>query len=159
MTKQSFKYGIAAVVRKFPWAMQGAQTLWRFTRPRFSIGVVGVVFNAAGEVLLVEHVFHPYTPWGLPGGWVERGEQPDETLVRELHEELQLNAVVTRIVAMERPHTTHLDLAYLCRANGDVGALSGELLDYRWCDPDQLPAIRLFHRQAIQQAVSVYRDS
>ena len=159
MTKRSLKYGIAAAVRKVPWVMRGAQTVWRFTRPRFSIGVVGVVFNGAGEVLLVEHVFHPYTPWGLPGGWVERGEQPDQTLVRELREELQLNATVEHVVAMERPHTTHLDLAYLCRANSAVGALSGELLDYRWCDPYQLPDIRLFHRHAIQQAVSVYRDS
>ena len=42
-----------------------------------------------GQVLLVEHVFHPYAPWGLPGGWIDRNESPSQTaVIRELQEEL-----------------------------------------------------------------------
>ncbi|MCD4687245.1 MAG: NUDIX hydrolase, partial [Anaerolineae bacterium] len=60
-------------------------------QPRFSIGVVGILLDDAGErVLLLKHVFHHPYPWGLPGGWIERGEDPAVCIVRELREETTL---------------------------------------------------------------------
>lgn len=116
------------------------------------MGVVGVVFNAEGQVLLVEHVFHPYVPWGLPGGWVERREDPAATLQREMREELELSVEVGPVVAAEYLGQAHVDLAYLCYTTGKIGALCFELLDYRWIDPDDLPRTHVFHRAAIQRA-------
>lgn len=129
------------------------RVIWRLRQPKFSAGVVGIVFNMKGEVLLVEHVFHPYAPWGLPGGWVDRGENPDQTAARELHEELQLAVRVGPIVMAEVSFGNHLDFAFLCFSEGTVGELSSELLGYKWCEVSNLPRLQRFHYEAIQKAV------
>jgi ADP-ribose pyrophosphatase YjhB (NUDIX family) len=51
-----------------------------------SVGVVGLVVDEAGRVLLVEHTYRH--GWYLPGGGVRRKEPLDETLRRELREEV-----------------------------------------------------------------------
>lgn len=148
----------ALTLRKSPWLIAIAYRLWRMTRPRFTVGVVGVVFNPAGDVLIVEHVFHRELPWGLPGGWVERNEDPALGLQRELVEELQLVTEVGQIVALEKTYPNHLDLAYLCYPQSAIGALSYELASYRWIAPTELPDINPFHRHAIGRALKLYRQ-
>ncbi len=54
-------------------------------RPRLSLGVRLMAFDAAGRVFLVRH---SYTPgWHLPGGGVDRGETPRAAAIREGREE------------------------------------------------------------------------
>lgn len=155
MLQQRSKRRIAAVIRKFPFVMTIAHTLWRQTRPRFSVGAVGVVFNSEGHLLLVEHVFHPYHPWGLPGGWVDRGEAPKDAVRRELREELELEVEVVAVVSTELSFKRHLDVAYLCYPLNNVGQLCNELSGYQWTALNQLPVMHHFHLLAIQQAVEV----
>jgi ADP-ribose pyrophosphatase YjhB (NUDIX family) len=142
------------VLRRMPWIVNVGRILYGFFRPRFSAGVVGVVFNANGDVLLAEHVFHPHTPWGLPGGWIERNEDPATALRREFHEELELD-VTTDKVLIVIGEENHIDIAYLCTANGQVGKLSNELLGYRWTSVHELPRIQKFHYRAIMCALDV----
>ena len=54
----------------------------------------GCCVNDADEFLLVEHVFHPRLPWGLPGGWIGFNEDPVKTVQREIQEELGLDVSV-----------------------------------------------------------------
>lgn len=149
------KRQIAAAVKRFPLVLSVMHRAWRLSRPHFSVGVIGVLFNPLGEVLIVEHVYHSYPQWGLPGGYVDRGEDPQESLAREFREELQLNVQVGAVVAAQRAYSNHLDLAYVCFCHNDVGALCSELLDYRWVTPANLPDIRRFHRSAISQAAAL----
>jgi 8-oxo-dGTP pyrophosphatase MutT (NUDIX family) len=58
---------------------------WVVTRP-FSVGVLGLVVDADGRVLLVEQTYR--SGWYLPGGGVHRKEPLDEALRRELREEV-----------------------------------------------------------------------
>jgi 8-oxo-dGTP pyrophosphatase MutT (NUDIX family) len=143
---------LATTLRRFPWTVRIGRWFWRLARPKFSLGVIGVAFNSAGQVLIVEHVFHPYRPWGLPGGWVESREGPAISLQREFQEELELDIEVGPVVALGKDFDNHLDLAFLCYPQGTIGALSFELLDYRWVDPENLPELYTFHHEAIQQA-------
>src|SRR5690349_13026959 len=92
---------LAAFLQKAPWLVLIARIFWRLTQPKFSAGAVGVIFDEQGRVLLVEHVFHPYAPWGLPGGWVDRHENPGQTVQRELHEELDLSVEVGPVLLVE----------------------------------------------------------
>ena len=70
--------------------------LERATRPAYqalsrlrrglTLGVRAVVTDEHGHVLLIEHTY--VAGWYLPGGGVERGESPEQALVRELAEEV-----------------------------------------------------------------------
>jgi 8-oxo-dGTP diphosphatase len=117
----------------------------------YTAGVVGVVQNAAGEILIVEHVFHPEYPWGLPGGWLNRGESPQSGLQRELREETGLAVRIVRPLLIENGFyfRTHLDISFLCLAQNEVQALSSELLAYRWVRPEALPELLPFHAASI----------
>jgi ADP-ribose pyrophosphatase YjhB (NUDIX family) len=153
MGENTIRRKIATLMRRAPWLANIARTLWRIHQPRFTAGVVGVILNPSGQILLVEHVFHPHHPWGLPGGWIDRHEGPAETILRELKEELELEVEVGPLLLAQVDFGNHLDFAYLCHLKGDIGQLSSELLAYRWIDPSDLPRLHAFHYQAIQQAL------
>ncbi len=142
---------VATLLQKAPWFAVFAQSIWRIKQPKFSAGVVGVVFDQQGRVLLVEHVFHPYAPWGLPGGWVDRSEHPAQTIEREMLEELGLKVQVGPILLAEIDGN-HLDMAYLCSMSGTISKLSRELLNVGWYDADTMPTLLSFHRRAIHAA-------
>ncbi len=143
------KHRLAEAIRRLPWLATILVSALRWTRARYTAGVVGVVLNERDEVLLVKHVFHPSAPWGLPGGWMERDEAPSETLQRELREEIGLEvSILEPLLILPGEHRHHLDMAFLCRAHNAVQHLSTELLDYRWAGRDELPPLPPFHRAA-----------
>ena len=149
------KRALAHLLRRVPIAQGLLRGVARFFGARVTVGVVGVVLDDAGRVLLVEHVFHPRRPWGLPGGWLQSGESPAEGLAREIAEETGLEVGVLRPLLVDTsPHSSrHLDIAFLCAARGDVTELSREILDYDWVPPDAVPLLVDFH----QAAVDTYR--
>lgn len=147
------KRRLSDVFQQAPWMVSMGIRLVRWTRARFTAGVVGIVLNERGEVLLVEHVFHAPDRWGLPGGWMERNEPPHKALQRELREELGLHVSVLDPVLVEQgAHGAHLDIAFTCRAENQVQHLSAELLEYRWTPLDALPPLPPFHRAAVRAA-------
>jgi len=155
MAESKFWRGVATTIRRAPWLATTARFFWRIRQARFTAGVAGVVLNESGDVLLVEHVFHPYLPWGLPGGWVDRREDPAQALQREMQEELQLNVEVGPVLILKVDYGNHIDVAYLCRPSGTIGKLSNELLGYRWVNPADLPELHSFHKRAIRRALEL----
>ena len=146
------KQRLARLMKRIPGVAVLIQSVYRIFMQKHTIGVVGVVLNAEGKVLLVEHVFHPKHPWGLPGGWMERGETPAFGLAREIREETGIVVEVERPLLIEKGFLPgHLDIVYLCDAKNDVQALSPELLDYRWVALDSLPSLSRIHRAAIAE--------
>jgi 8-oxo-dGTP pyrophosphatase MutT (NUDIX family) len=143
---------LASVIRRIPSLMLIFYYLYRFIQPKYSIGVVGVVLNDNHEVLIVEHVFHPRQPWGLPGGWIGHNEDPSKTIKRELQEELGLDVQVQKLLLTMRTQYNHLDMAYLCIPDTTISKISYELLGYRWCERHKLPDLHSFHVRAIEQA-------
>ena len=56
------------------------------SRPTFRVSCKAAIFDPSGELVLVTR--YTATKSGLPGGHVEQGEMPDDTIVRELQEEI-----------------------------------------------------------------------
>ena len=80
--------------------------------------------------------------WEFPGGKVEAGERPEETLIRELAEELGITVqeacLAPLTFASHAYETFHLLMPlYICRRwNGLVQAREGQAL--KWVRPRQL---------------------
>jgi 8-oxo-dGTP pyrophosphatase MutT (NUDIX family) len=132
---------LAAEWAPLRWLVRGAA---RVVARRQPVGAVGVIFNAEGRVLLVEHAFRTDFPWGLPGGWVEPGEEPAATVARELREELGLDVAVGELVECAivgrirtSTHPVHLGLAYSCEVKSGTDTLSIEALAIEWIDPSK----------------------
>ena len=146
---------LAATIRRFPALLHIPYRAYRLIQPRYTLGVVGVLFNDAGKLLLVEHVFHPKYPWGLPGGWIGRDEIPENAIAREFQEELQLSIEAKQLLLLERTQPNHLDIAFGCTTETTIGKLSFELLSYDWFSLDELPPMYGFQRRAIAAAAAV----
>jgi 8-oxo-dGTP pyrophosphatase MutT (NUDIX family) len=143
------KQQLADWLQRFPFLRWGLKVAVRMFVPRHHVGAVGVVFNNAGQVLLVEHVFRPQYSWGFPGGWVERGEDPADTVRREVEEELGLKVVVRRLLLCRLQgyeSKTHIPpgfgLAYYCRLADEKDDIlptprnAYEILSVQWVDPE-----------------------
>lgn len=146
----TLKRHIATWLQRLPLLRWGLALGVKLLTPRHHVGAIGAVFNNHGQVLLVEHVFRPSYPWGLPGGWVERAEDPAEAVQRELTEELGLGVQVKRLLFCQpqgvEPGSgvpAGLSLAYYCRpiveeaTAFDSGAASKayEVLSTVWIKP------------------------
>jgi ADP-ribose pyrophosphatase YjhB (NUDIX family) len=112
----------------------------RFTQPRFQVTAGAVVLNDEGRVLLLKHVFRPGSGWGIPGGFLEPGEQPEDAVRRELREETGLELESAEMVflrAHKRP--ARVEIIYRCRANGKLSLRGYEIKSGDWFPPNQLP--------------------
>ncbi len=124
--------------------------------PRHRMGINLVVLNEQGQILLLKHVFHPYAPWGLPGGWLNRHEDPKECALRELREETGLTAVIDQILILQRnPELSQIGVVYLAFAQTSPLKLSGEIIEACWFEPDSLPQpLTEITQEAIATAVA-----
>ena len=112
----------------------------RLSHPRFAVSAGAIITDASGRVLLLKHRFRPGTGWGMPGGFLEKGEQPEEALRRELREEVNLeleNVKLFTTRAFKRPR--QVELVFTARASGVFGQLSFEIQEAAWFSLDELP--------------------
>ena len=147
------KHHLARTFRRFPLFAKLFTIVFRMTQPRNTAGVTGVLLDDEGRVLLVEHVFHAELPWGLPGGWLGRNEEPAIAIAREFREETGLDVEVVRplMVVQGRRWNTHLDIAYLLQMTGPLQPLelSFELIGFGWFALDELPPVSRFNREVL----------
>ena len=112
--------------------------------PKFTVGVVGLVRDEEGRILLLRHTYRPSSPWGLPGGGLKSGEWLEECLQREVKEETGMEIKVERLLSAAAHRDRRLvDIIFSCRpAEGQN--LSGfqpnsEIAEARFFALDELP--------------------
>ena len=150
------KRTIARWLRRVPFLYTIFVYVLNCVSPSFTNGVTGVIFNQQGHVLLLEHVFRLQYPWGLPGGWMGRREQPQEALQRELMEEIGLPIRVGPPLHIElNGPPRHLETGFLCQIQGEVAHLSNEILTARWFPLDELPELHRIDREMIRRGAVV----
>src|SRR6478672_5036111 len=83
----------------------------RATQKTFTVSVGAIVTNAEGKVLLLDHVLRPASGWGIPGGFINTGEQPAEALKRELAEEIGLEIKEVELLRVRTFHR-HVEILF-----------------------------------------------
>jgi 8-oxo-dGTP diphosphatase len=116
-------------------------SIW-LAEPRFMVTVGAIAVDARGRVLLLQHEFRTGSGWGIPGGFMEAGEQPLEALRRELREEIGVEldaAELVRVRTLRRPQ--QVEIHFRCRVRDPMGASpqSMEINRVGWFDAGELP--------------------
>jgi mutator protein MutT len=120
-------------VRLRRWSM-------RLTHTRFTVTAGAIIFNDQKQVLLLKHRFRAGSGGGLPGGFLERGEQPVEALRRELREEIGLEVEDVEVFAVRSfKKPKQVEVLFRARANANVKPLTMEVERAEWFKIDSLP--------------------
>ena len=133
-----FQNLIGKVWRRLParlrrWSMRLAHT-------RFTVTAGALIFNQSGQILLLKHRFRAGSGWGLPGGFLENGEQPIDALRRELREELSLEVEHVEIfTARSFRKPKQVEVLFRGRASGSVTPRTMEVERAEWFSLDALP--------------------
>lgn len=125
--------------------------LQRLLFPTFLVGVVGVIENDRGEILLLRHTYRERHPWGLPSGWIERGEQPADALRRELREEAGFDVSLGPVWSVSAdPRVAAISIVFRGRYTGGAFTSSAEVSSAQFFPPDSLPDILEDQRALIE---------
>lgn len=111
----------------------------RVTQKKFTVSVGVIVTNREEKVLLLEHFLRPASGWGIPGGFIEHGEQPEDAARREIREETGLELENVRML---RVRTTYRHIEILFRAEagkGEASVKSREIKNLGWFKVDEMP--------------------
>jgi 8-oxo-dGTP diphosphatase len=75
--------------------------------------------------------------WGLPGGRIEPGEEPEDAAVRETKEETTLDIKGDDLTRLENFSNKHVDIFHTRVYNGTV-EIDFEHEDHRWVSRDEI---------------------
>ncbi|MBR3344068.1 MAG: (deoxy)nucleoside triphosphate pyrophosphohydrolase [Solobacterium sp.] len=109
-----------------------------------TIRVTAAVIVHEGRIFATQRGYGPYKDgWEFPGGKIEAGETPEQTIVREIREELNITIAADRyITTIEYDYPDfHLsmDCFYAHIEEGQISLLEHEAA--RWITKDQLDEI------------------
>lgn len=109
------------------------------------ISIKGIILNNKDEIILLKN---ERNEWELPGGRIEEGEKPEETLIREIYEELGLHCTAEKLIDVwiyEVLPSKHIFIVtYLCNIHSLRNiTISQEHLDFKWVSLDQLDKINM----------------
>ncbi|MBW2284205.1 MAG: NUDIX hydrolase [Deltaproteobacteria bacterium] len=100
--------------------------------------VVAAIVEREGQVILVRNKGWPDKMFGLVTGFLEKGETPDEGVLREVDEELGLKGRVERFIGYYSfYHMNQLILAFHIKAEGRI-ELGDELDEFKAMPPERL---------------------
>jgi ADP-ribose pyrophosphatase YjhB (NUDIX family) len=108
--------------------------------PKFIVGVVALVFDDAGRLLLLRHTYKHRYPWGLPGGGMDYGETTEQAALRELREEAGVDGEIVKLLGIRTDRKRRLiDAFYLCRARAQHFHPSPEIAEFGYFPLTALP--------------------
>ena len=156
---QMFWNFIGAIWRRLPAIMR--RHLSRIGQRRFTVTVAAMLFDDNDRILLLEHVFRADEGWGVPGGFINRAENPEAALRRELREEIGVEIEDVKMILSRTLGTLkQVEIYFRARVIGDPKPSSFEIKSAQWFTLDQLPPnLSNDQRRLIQRAMSLNEKS
>jgi len=125
---------------------------------RNPVPAAGVILVEEGEVLLVKRRFDPRAgTWCLPAGFMESGETPEQTAVRELEEETGLSVELTGLFGVyagfDDPRVRAVLILYTAERTGGELRPGDDAIETRFFALARLPRVLSFeaHRRALEE--------
>jgi ADP-ribose pyrophosphatase YjhB (NUDIX family) len=129
---------LGAVWRRLPGLIR--RRVIRTGQRRFTVTAGAMIFDEQDRILLLDHVFRPDSGWGIPGGFLNKGEQPEAALRRELREEIGIEVEqVEMLFARTLPKTHQIEIYFRARAIGRPEPCSFEIRTAGWFSVEDLP--------------------
>src|SRR5438445_4688465 len=127
---------IGKIWKKLPKSARTKVT--RSVQVKFTVSAAGIITNEKGQVLLLDHVLRPVSGWGVPGGFLNFGEQAEAAFRREVQEETGL---IVNDVSIHRIRTfkRHIEIMFLAKTTGKGEVRSREITELPWFDVEKLP--------------------
>lgn len=118
-----------------------------FTDPKVG---VGVFVQQGGNVLLIQRAVLPQIgKWSVPAGYVDRGEDPKETAVREVYEETNLHVEIEQLIDVFHNVNSgggaSIFILYQAKLVGGQLQAGDDASDARFFAPDALPELAFAH--------------
>jgi 8-oxo-dGTP diphosphatase len=120
----------------------------------FTLGAFAVILDDDGNVLLSHR--QDFDVWNLPGGSVEHGELPYETVVREVKEETGLDVLIERLTGIYgKADKDELVFTFRCRITHGHVIATDEADQSHFFPIHALPETTLgFHNERIEDALN-----
>jgi 8-oxo-dGTP diphosphatase len=110
----------------------------RLTQKKFTASVGVIITNRDGKVLLLEHILRPGSGWGIPGGFIEHGEQPEAAVRREIREETGIELENVRMFRL-RTINRHIEFMFRAESAGEPQVMSREIRSLGWFAVEEMP--------------------
>ena len=117
--------------------------LSRIIRPSFQVFAAAVIFNHDQQILLERLTYQEIHPWGLPGGNLNYGEEPEDAVIREVKEEIGFDVEVRKLLLAKNANAKHIfGLFYWCEIVGGQFKPTFEVSEIKYFAIDDLPDVR-----------------
>jgi ADP-ribose pyrophosphatase YjhB (NUDIX family) len=128
------------------------------------VGTEAAIIDEHEQMLLVRRVDDG--TWGIISGWVDPGERPADTILREIREETGFEAVVDEMVGISArpaceeygPHA-QIGVLHLCSiVGGEAKPQAHEVLELAWRDIETVERWHKNHEMYARAALARWRQ-
>ncbi len=111
----------------------------RATQKKFTVSVAAIITDSSGKILLLEHLLRPQrSGWGIPGGFINFGEQFEDAIRREIREEVGIELDQLRMVQL-RTIGRHVEVMFRASTDDEPVISSREICSFGWFEIDNMP--------------------